>query len=117
MGERHPLVPDEIKKISYTFRGVYLLTTLNNEGAEVVIYPGRGAIRRRLRSHLNDVSKFEAWFFYFKIIDDEDQFFLEECRLFHLYGEQLALLNKQHPPKLYGYCPYCDKKKEALIMP
>lgn len=38
MGERRPLVPDELKKISYTFRGVYLLTTLNDEGAEVVIY-------------------------------------------------------------------------------
>jgi hypothetical protein len=110
ISEQHPFVPDEIARISDVYTGVYLLISLNDTNQSVVIYVGRGQIRRRLLNHLRDLEKGSAWFFRFWILNDEDAEFMEECRLYHLYGENFTLLNEKHPPVPAGaqhlICPY-----------
>lgn len=78
--------------------GVYLLTheAEDDDSIIVVVYVGRGIIQDRLVDHLDKGKK--ALHFFYKPLDDEEDGFREECRLFHRYGKRHHLYNKIHPP-------------------
>jgi hypothetical protein len=94
----YPFDEDAIDEIDDDEYGVYLLThEADDDDSIIVVYVGRGIIKDRLLDHLDDEKK-EALHFFYKPLDDEDDGFSEECRLFHRYGKRRHLYNKNHPP-------------------
>jgi hypothetical protein len=102
----HPLDQDEIDSFEGDAYGVYLLI-YENEDDDLVVYVGRGIIPDRLAEHMDEK---DAHAFYYKFLDDEDEGFSEECRLFHKYGKRKSLDNERHPavpsgsPRNYPRC-------------
>jgi hypothetical protein len=100
---------DAIDEIDDDEYGVYLLTHEADDDTVLVVYVGRGIVKDRLLEHLDDKDK-EALHFLYKPLDDEDEGFREECRLFHRYGKRPHLYNKSHPqvpvglPRSYPRC-------------
>jgi hypothetical protein len=94
MGGPHPLTEEEIALFDDDAYGIYLLIYETAEGHQLVVYVGRGIFRERLVEHMDEK---DAHAFYFKFLDDEDEGFSEECRLFHQYGKRRYLDNKRHP--------------------
>jgi hypothetical protein len=112
--------PDMIDEVDDSEYGVYLLTheADDDDGLVVVVYVGRGEIKQRLTDHLDEGDK-DALHFFYKPLDDDDDGFAEECRLFHLYGKRRHLFNKLHPavpagsPRNYTRCSERGCKGEA----
>ena len=100
---------DEIDADEY---GVYLLTHEAEENAAIiVVYVARGIIQDRLADHLDTGKK--AIHFFYKPLDDEEDGFREEYRLFHRYGKRRHLYNKIHPPVPAGASrnrPRCSER-------
>jgi hypothetical protein len=100
----------EVDAIDDDAYGVYLLTHEAEDGTIIVVYVGRGNIKERLAAHLDDK---EALHFCYKLLDDEDAAFSEECRLFHQYGKRRHLYNKIHPSVPQGASrgyPRCSER-------
>jgi len=93
----YPFDQDAIDEIAEDEYGVYLLThEADDDDSVIVVYVGRGIIQDRLADHLDDEKK-DALHFFYKPLNDEDDGFREECRLFHQYGKRRHLYNKIHP--------------------
>lgn len=75
--------------------GVYLVLMPAQDGGMIVIYVGRGQLKARLTAHITDT---DGTHFYYQPLSSDEAGFREECRLFHLYGEDKHLDNQNHPP-------------------
>ncbi len=84
-----------LRQIPSDVYGVYVLVSRGESGKTIARYVGRGILRERLTEHLNERDCPE---FYCKALDDDDEGFAEECRLFHKYGKAENLDNINHPP-------------------
>lgn len=101
-----PLTHDNISVSVPSKHGVYLLTKCleiigaNDKMIEVVCYVGRAVdLKQRLRKHCDKHAYFR---FYYKNMANDTKSFIEECRLYHLYGGKLNLENLIHPARPRG---------------
>lgn len=92
--------------------GNYALGYEDKNGKFCVCYVGRSDhnLPRRIADHLGEHPK-KFKFFTYRIASSEKEAFYEECRMYHLFGENENLYNKEHPDRPDGEeleCPCCD---------
>lgn len=106
----YPYTKDEVEAHveNIEARGNYRTGVLNEKGAFIPKYAGRGVVYDRLRKHLDE--GFEDTHFKFRYEGDEIRSYEIESADYHYFKKQLR--NDIHPRKPDGMdaeitCPYC----------
>lgn len=90
--------------------GVYILCVINNDGTIKPRYVGRSDNDLNKRLHDHEKENY-THFMYLHAGSIKDAFEME-CRLFHMYGQEIILDNKKHPDRPEQWinlsCPVCE---------
>jgi hypothetical protein len=87
--------------------GVYALVERTRTRDFVVIYVGRGQLRRRLSSH---ASERRASYFYVKRLHSTLTAYDRECQMFVRYGRAWRLDNRIYPAIPWGGVTRCSER-------